>query len=462
TAPPHPTPGLEQSNTATGTSLTLTQTHSQAFLGLTLQLKCDVTTVNRQPQALLFQMNTVPKCTVKVDDCTQYTRDADSQTQYTCGCGQQSDGNYVYILNASSLHDDVEGNWRCEYDEFSNTIHVNLTDPEGPTQIQMDKTEPQPKEGGSVNLTCSANCLPDCRYSWTKGGQDLASRTRGSRGQVLALRGVVGNDSGNYTCTAVNPSSNKASNISAFLLVQTSPKRKVDAPFSPTLKTATGQTAKMEVTFSGDPRLVSWWKIESGSLTPVNNSVGDTEREDIPGRVDGSLTAVLEVKVETDDDLGMYCVSAENIIDTTFVYIDLQGEGDFDEDARCHSQTAVAEMSILRIAVGAGAAAMLLVITVVAVVFCRKYKEMKRALDCPYASTQRLGNAVVDSNHYQELPSPQTLRKQLLEGGYTLPTGGTGGVFSTKVDMKPVDGTHPISKTNPIYDHIHDDNIMIK
>ncbi|XP_046546885.1 uncharacterized protein LOC124256972 isoform X2 [Haliotis rubra] len=86
-----------------------------------------------------------------------------------------------------------------------------IAEPEGPTQIQLGKTEPPTTDVDVVNLTCSANCLPDCRYSWTKSGQDLTSQTRGSRGQVLELRKQ---DSGYYTCTAVNLLSNHTNSIS--------------------------------------------------------------------------------------------------------------------------------------------------------------------------------------------------------------------------------------------------------
>ncbi|XP_071082555.1 fibroblast growth factor receptor-like 1 isoform X2 [Haliotis cracherodii] len=440
-----------QMSAVAGTSLNLTQTSPQAFFGLSLQFKCALTTAGTSG-ALFFQRNTYVKCSVKRSDCTQYTSDTHSQTQYTCGCGRQSDGNYVYILNATSLHDDVEGNWRCEYRAFSNTINVTLTDSEGPTQIRLDKTEPQPKEGGSVNLTCSANCLPDCRYSWTKGGQDMTSRTRGSRGQVLALKGLVGDDSGNYTCTAVNPSSNKASDISAFLLVQTGPKRKDGASFTPTLRTSKGQTARLEATFTGDPRPeLTWWKIEEGALTPVNNGAGETVRQDTPGRVGGSLTAVLEVKVETDDDMGMYCVSAENILDTTFVYIDLQGQQPM--GAVCGQ--AEKGLPTFEIGVSVGLGSMFAIGIVVAVVFYIKYQTMKRELESPYASTSRRPSGM-DSNHYQELPSPKMWRKQLQDGGYTLPVGDHLEVFSTKVDMRPVEGKVIATNaaTNPVYEHI--------
>ncbi|XP_048257709.1 uncharacterized protein LOC124151825 isoform X2 [Haliotis rufescens] len=440
-----------QMGAVAGAALNLTQTSPQAFLGLSLQFKCALTTAGTTG-ALLFQRNTYVKCSVKRDDCTQYTSDHRSQTQYTCGCGRQSDGNYVYILNATSLHDDVEGSWKCEYQAFSNTINIKLTDSEGPTQMQLDKTEPQTKEGGSVNLTCSANCLPDCRYSWTKDGQDLTSRARGSRGQVLALKGLVGDDSSNYTCTAVNPSSNKASDISAFLLVQTGPKRKDGASFTPTLRTSKGQTARLEATFTGDPRPeLTWWKIEEGALTPVKNGSGETVRQDTLGGAGDSLTAELEVKVETDDDLGMYCVSAENIVDTTFVYIDLQGH----QPVGAVCGQAETGYPTFEIGVSVGVGAMFAIGIVVAVVFYIKYQTMKRELESPYASTNRRPSGM-DPNHYQELPCPKMWSKQLEDGGYILPVEGHLEVFSTKVDMKPVEGKVITTNaaTNPVYDHI--------
>ncbi|XP_067684373.1 uncharacterized protein [Haliotis asinina] len=196
--------------TIAGTSLNLTKTPPLAFLGLSLQFKCHLRT-NSTSGTLLFERNTYSKCSVKRDDCTQYTWDTRSKTKYSCGCGEQRNDSYVYILDASSLHDDVVGDWRCEYLSFSNIIHVNLTEPGGPTQIQLDKTELQTKEGDIVNLTCSANCLPDCRYRWTKSGQDLISQARKSHGQVLHLRKQL---SGYYTCTAVNLLSNHTISIS--------------------------------------------------------------------------------------------------------------------------------------------------------------------------------------------------------------------------------------------------------
>ncbi|XP_071083501.1 V-set and immunoglobulin domain-containing protein 1-like [Haliotis cracherodii] len=332
-----------RTGTAVGTSLNLIQTAPHAFWGLSLQLKCGVST-NSTTGILLFQRNTYVKCSVKRSDCTQYASDHNSRTQYKCGCGQQSDGNYIYILNATSLHDDVEGNWTCEYQAFSNIIHINLIEPEGPTQIQMVKTEDQTKEGGSVNLTCSASCLPDCSYSWTKGGHDLASRTRGSRGQVLALKGVVGEDSGYYTCTAVNPLSNHTYSISYV--------------------------------------------------------------QNVPAR---------------------YQVSAD------------------------------AGMSMFVYGVCAGVAGILVVLFIVCCVFYRKYKKMKRAQDFPYASAQQLPSAAIDLNYYQELPNPQ-----LVHGGYTLAGENRAEVFTTKVDVKAIDGTDPTTAVNPIYERIHDDNVLSK
>ncbi|XP_046546882.1 leucine-rich repeats and immunoglobulin-like domains protein 3 [Haliotis rubra] len=444
-----------QLDTIAGTSLKLTQTQTQAFLGQSLQFKCDVTTTSKTG-ALLFERNTYVKCSVKRDDCTQYTSDSLSQTQYTCGCGQQGDGNYVYFLNASSLHADVVGDWRCEYQMFSNTIRVNLTDSEGPTEMSLDKTEVSTKEGDSVNLTCSANCLPDCRYSWTKGGQDLTSQTREIRGQVLALNRVVGDDSGNYTCTAVNPSSNKASNVSMNLHVLTAPKKKEGASFTPTLRTSKGETARLEVTFSGDPPPeVSLCKIEEGSLTPVNNVVEETVFQATPGRVGGSVTAVFDVKVETDGDLGMYYVSAVNIVDRTVVYFELRGEGDQTLGALCSETDNDGGMRMFGFGACVGACVMLAVGIIIAVVVFRKYHKMKRDLEFPYASTISPLSGM-DPSHYQELPSPKDWKKQLQDGGYILPEGDRPEVYSIKTHEKPVEDKAIATKaaTNPIYDHI--------
>ncbi|XP_067683521.1 uncharacterized protein [Haliotis asinina] len=441
-----------QLDTITGTSLQLTQTPTQAFLRQSLQLKCDLTTTDKTG-VLLFQRNGYVKCSVKRDDCTQYTSDMRSQTKYTCGCGQQGDGNYVYFLNASSLHSDVAGNWTCEYREFSNTIRVTLTDSEGPTDMIVDKTKESTKEGESVNLTCSANCLPDCRYTWTKGGQDLTRQTKGSQGQVLALNGVLGDDSGKYTCTAVNPSSNKASNISVNLHVLTGPKRIVGVPFTPTLRTSRGEAARLEVTFSGDPLPeVSLWKIEEGALTPVDNVVVDTAFQGAPGRV-GSVTAVFDVKVETDKDLGMYCVLAVNVVDRTYVYYDLQGEGDQTVGALCG--TAENGMRMFGFGACVGVGVMLAIGTIAAVAFWGQYRKIKRDLEFPYASTVSTPSGM-DPNHYQELPSPKNLKKSLLDGGYLLPEGDRPGVYCIQTDEKSVEDKAIATKaaTNPIYDHI--------
>lgn len=53
-------------------------------------------------------------------------------------------------------------------------------------------------EQESLNVTCSAECWPQCDYGWTGPNSFL------SKSNELQLNGLLRNESGQYVCTATN------------------------------------------------------------------------------------------------------------------------------------------------------------------------------------------------------------------------------------------------------------------
>ncbi|XP_076438582.1 hemicentin-2-like [Babylonia areolata] len=54
--------------------------------------------------------------------------------------------------------------------------------------------------GGAVSVQCTADCSPECTYTWTKGGEVIFTRVPG----ILQLPGVVAEQAGTYVCSAQN------------------------------------------------------------------------------------------------------------------------------------------------------------------------------------------------------------------------------------------------------------------
>ncbi|WAR06136.1 CEAM5-like protein [Mya arenaria] len=90
--------------------------------------------------------------------------------------------------------------------------------PDGPDKVSISpsKTTYTMNEGLTLNvITCSAPCYPNCTFVWKKAGLTVSSNARLDIGQVDR------NDDGNYTCTALNPTSMMTRDSASITIVVT-------------------------------------------------------------------------------------------------------------------------------------------------------------------------------------------------------------------------------------------------
>uniref|UniRef100_A0A3Q2YWM0 Ig-like domain-containing protein n=1 Tax=Hippocampus comes TaxID=109280 RepID=A0A3Q2YWM0_HIPCM len=123
--------------------------------------------------------------------------------ELAAGDGVHIDGKgaVVTILNVSRYD---EGPYTCHvFNNFSNATSrpLKLSISYGPESIHLKQFPPGEyfARGSNISLSCSAACRPSARFEWFLNGESL-SRT----GPNLNLVNVLENQSGNYSCRAVN------------------------------------------------------------------------------------------------------------------------------------------------------------------------------------------------------------------------------------------------------------------
>ena len=74
--------------------------------------------------------------------------------------------------------------------------------PVAPHNQRLRSTSAELKEGDNLSaVSCSAECNPDCTYSWHKGSQNGPVVTKNDK---LALTSVTKEQHGSYYCKATN------------------------------------------------------------------------------------------------------------------------------------------------------------------------------------------------------------------------------------------------------------------
>ncbi|KAL3862864.1 hypothetical protein ACJMK2_008810, partial [Sinanodonta woodiana] len=63
--------------------------------------------------------------------------------------------------------------------------------------LSPNRTSHELTELSSLNVNCSADCFPECQYTWTGPGGNNVSSTG-----LLSFIAIGRNQSGQYTCTA--------------------------------------------------------------------------------------------------------------------------------------------------------------------------------------------------------------------------------------------------------------------
>ncbi|XP_069115250.1 hemicentin-2-like isoform X2 [Argopecten irradians] len=147
---------------------------------------------------------------------TTYTRtEGDTLPDITCTADCRPDCTFVWtrpdntnftvspVLSLGQLDRSEQGSYRCtaRNDAWETLSNILITVQYGPSAVSL--TPPTvtytPTEGQSIpTITCSADCNPDCTYSWTKDGQTYTT------GSGLQLTNIQRGQTGVYRCTASN------------------------------------------------------------------------------------------------------------------------------------------------------------------------------------------------------------------------------------------------------------------
>ncbi|KAL2084215.1 hypothetical protein ACEWY4_019733 [Coilia grayii] len=106
-------------------------------------------------------------------------------------------------VSISSVQKEDRGEYKCQVSnpvsnaEGSETLIVNY----GPEKVEIkgEGHEGAVEFGQKIHLSCSAESVPDCTYTWTLNGTDEIGT-----GASFIKENSVYEDSGNYTCTAFN------------------------------------------------------------------------------------------------------------------------------------------------------------------------------------------------------------------------------------------------------------------
>ncbi|KAL2084218.1 hypothetical protein ACEWY4_019736 [Coilia grayii] len=103
-------------------------------------------------------------------------------------------------VSISSVQKEDRGEYKCQVSnpvsnaEGSETLIVNY----GPEKVKI-KGQEAVEFGQQIHLSCSAESVPDCTYTWTLNGTYEIGT-----GASFIKENSVYEDSGNYTCTAWN------------------------------------------------------------------------------------------------------------------------------------------------------------------------------------------------------------------------------------------------------------------
>ncbi|XP_060599472.1 hemicentin-1-like, partial [Ruditapes philippinarum] len=195
------TPSVGESVTLTCSS-TSTTTPSNHSLSLTYSWKVDNTD---NPGGAKYTY-TPSKNKLTVNNIVQ----EDANKQFTCSATEDVTGGYSSSRSDTFSFDVYyfdHQRWLGQLLELSSGCDPNV-ERDGPYQSST-KLSPSPQnytknEGQSLNdITCSANCYPDCTYTWNKTRQ--GQTTTASSTSVLSVGELQREDAGLYTCIAQNP-----------------------------------------------------------------------------------------------------------------------------------------------------------------------------------------------------------------------------------------------------------------
>ncbi|XP_060553988.1 carcinoembryonic antigen-related cell adhesion molecule 5-like [Ruditapes philippinarum] len=115
------------------------------------------------------------------------------------------------LLNLGSLQSSDVGTYRCTATRTGGssqskdlTVDVIYGPYQSSTKLSPTTQNYTKNEGQSLNdITCSANCYPDCTYTWRKTRQEQTTTV--SSTSVLSIGELHREDAGLYTCIAKNP-----------------------------------------------------------------------------------------------------------------------------------------------------------------------------------------------------------------------------------------------------------------
>ncbi|XP_036436265.1 hemicentin-2-like [Colossoma macropomum] len=124
-----------------------------------------------------------------------------------------ADNRSVSIRSVSRTDD---GEYRCTLSNpvSSDTAVFTMTVNYGPDTVRIDGPS-EVEEGGSLNFRCSAESVPDPRYTWTFSGTNTGVTTAS-----FTVKQVNFSNSGIYTCTARNNVTGREASASHTLAVK--------------------------------------------------------------------------------------------------------------------------------------------------------------------------------------------------------------------------------------------------
>ncbi|XP_060552462.1 hemicentin-1-like isoform X1 [Ruditapes philippinarum] len=209
-------------------------------------------------QHIKCEADCFPACTYK------WTKDGQNiGNTETLSLGQvqtSSAGNYT----CRATNGDSQSRWK----EKKVTIYIRYGPYQSSTKLSPSTQNYTKNEGQSLNdITCTAECYPDCIYTWSKTRQEQTTTV--SSTSVLSIGKLHRENFGLYTCIARNPEkiSSSTTTIQTLVNVRYGPDSAVLGKTSPRTVTEGDKDEKIECTSDCYPGCsYKWTKSTSSSV----------------------------------------------------------------------------------------------------------------------------------------------------------------------------------------------------
>ncbi|XP_050393384.2 basement membrane-specific heparan sulfate proteoglycan core protein [Patella vulgata] len=128
--------------------------------------------------------------------------DGPNITDYTIDCIDGSTTGDGWTTSTLTIHNYIPerdaGNWSCLDDTIGPSLKV--ISPDGPSSVIITPTSDPVTitNGESLSLVCSADCQPDCNFTWTYNNVIVSTTA------TYTINSITNSQNGIYTCTVTN------------------------------------------------------------------------------------------------------------------------------------------------------------------------------------------------------------------------------------------------------------------